>query len=653
MTTVTGPAVLEVPSPGFNSGADLLASPVEVVSAPHGQHSELEVAQGYFSLGERPIPICDAKHAYVTARHKDGRSRKGGATAPPCKSPGKAPLERDYPRFARAAPSAMDIVRMFASHRGNIGGVVPEGRVVIDIDPRNGGLESVVALTGRYGPFPETPAVKSGGNGIHHYFLVPNGVTLPSGGSLAASGYPGVEWKGAGGQVVLPPSVHESGQEYCWDPGFAMGEVPVAPIPDWLLQLILKQPGSRGKELLSTNDSGHVRYEVQPLRVQEHFVELWANVGVDIQPGSSDQLYRCPFHVEQHPSMHIDAQRCIWHCFSTECPRQRGGGVRELEAVVGPPAHGLLPAGLVRHVPMQRDADDASELGSNPYPNPDAAEADPFLEELNVRAKELFPLPNGQQPKVISRLCAFVEDPSRVIRHQVISNTWINPVNRAIKRRQIYVHLMYQIFVSELDALYGISISTEEWCDRKREALAAQVKRRDGQYAAFDNRGATGCVRFLTNVPLPNAVPVKDIDASLFEALSDVDLFEEAEEKQRVHLVWLSKGWSLPAHESKGTVKTIAYKRDVDPVDDAKEEQLARQMGLETWQGCESGDLEQWGTPRYFAVPQERAFGIGPEQAFNDVLGLARRLGYQPLRDARIRLFPNESVTGDAESILS
>lgn len=372
-----------------------------------------------------------------------------------------------------------------------------------------------------------------------------------------------------------------------------MGEVPVAPIPDWLLQLILKQSASHEKELPSINDAGHIRYEVLPRRVQQHFVEMWEKVGVEVQPGSVDQLYSCPFHVEQHPSMHIDAQRCIWHCFSTECPNQRGGGVRELEATVGPPAHGLMPAGLVRHVPLQSDTDDVSELGSNPYPNPDAADADPFLEELKVRAKELFPLPKGEQPRVISRLCAFTEDPSRLMRHQVISNTWNNPVNRAIKRRYLYVHLKHLFHMSDVDVLYGISISTKEWSDRKREALAAQVKRRDGQYVAFDNRSINGRVQFLTTVPIPDAELVEDIDAAASEALRDVDLFEDEEGKQRVHLVWLSKGWSLPAHESKGTVKTIAYKREVEPVDDAKEEEQARQVGLETWQGGESGDLEQ------------------------------------------------------------
>ena len=177
------------------------------------------------------------------------------------------------------------------------------------------------------------------------------------------------------------------------------------------------------------------------------------------------------------------------------------------------------------------------------------------------------------------------------------------------------------------------------------------MKRRGGQYAAFDNRAVTGHVQFLTNVPIAGAVPVEDIDDALFEALRDVDLFEDVDGKQRIHLVWLSQGWSLPSHESKGTVKTIAYKREVDPVDDVKEEEQARQMGLETWQGGESGDLEQWGNPRYFAVPKERVSALGTDRAFDDLLELARRLGYQPVRDVRKLFFPSRSDADDAGEI--
>ncbi|MFQ6026821.1 MAG: hypothetical protein ACE5Q6_04815, partial [Dehalococcoidia bacterium] len=249
--------------------------------------------------------------------------------------------------------------------------------------------------------------------------------------------------------------------------------------------------------------SGSVQYTVQPARVQEHFATFWHQVGLGIQPGTGDAFHSCPFHVEQNPSMHIDAQRCICFCFSPECPGHHGGGVRELEAMAGPLNFGSLPPGLVFHVP----------------PQDDAADVDPVLEELKMRGRELFPIPEGQRPKVISRLCAFTEDPSRVIRHQVISNTWNNPVNRALKKRQLWVHLSHLFALDSVEVLYGISISPEDWTPRKREALAAQVQRRDGNYAAFDDRAIAGVVRFLTSVPISEAVAVEDIDAALFEAL--------------------------------------------------------------------------------------------------------------------------------------
>ncbi|MFQ6026822.1 MAG: hypothetical protein ACE5Q6_04820 [Dehalococcoidia bacterium] len=115
-----------------------------------------------------------------------------------------------------------------------------------------------------------------------------------------------------------------------------------------------------------------------------------------------------------------------------------------------------------------------------------------------------------------------------------------------------------------------------------------------------------------------------------------------------MHLVWLSQGWSLPAHESKGTVKTVAFKRNVDPVDDAKEEEQARQMGLETWQGTESGDVEQWDSPRYFAVPRNLVADLGPERALDMLLELAAKLGYQPVREVRSRFFPPRDDLADA-----
>jgi hypothetical protein len=344
-------------------------NPVEVVTANLGQYSLLQVAQAYLDLGEAPILLCHRNHEFASGQHLNGFRRNDGSVVSPCKSPGKAPLERNYPRFGQERPTNADMVRMFSRHQGNIGGVVSQGRIVIDIDPRSGGLESIDAYVQKYGPLPGTPTVLTGGGGIHYHFRLPNGITLPSGGSLAALGYPGVEWKAQGSQVVLPPSIHHSGQAYYWEPGFNLAELPFAPIPDSLLQLILQQMHGFGDPPAHGSSSRSIKYSVQPPRVQGHFASLWQKVGVDLQPGSGDRFYSCPFHQEQHPSMHIDTQRCIWFCFSPQCPGHRGGGVRELEALLGPLETGPLPICHLRPRTPSIDSD-ASELGSTLIPTP-------------------------------------------------------------------------------------------------------------------------------------------------------------------------------------------------------------------------------------------------------------------------------------------
>ncbi len=161
------------------------SNPLEVMTAGPRRFIALEITPVYSSLGERPIPLCDSNPSVASAKHRNGYRRHYGTNVAPCKSPGQAPLERNYPRFATTAPTAKDIMRMFGSHQGNIGGVVPAGRVVLDIDPLSGGPESMAALTERQSPFPEMPALRTGGNGFHNHFLLPAGVTVPSGGSLA------------------------------------------------------------------------------------------------------------------------------------------------------------------------------------------------------------------------------------------------------------------------------------------------------------------------------------------------------------------------------------------------------------------------------------------------------------------------------------
>jgi hypothetical protein len=194
------------------------------------------------------------------------------------------------------------------------------GLVVLDVDPRHGGDESLAVLEGIHGTLPRTVESLTGGGGQHLYFRHP-GTVVPSR-SIA----PGLDIKGDGGLVVSPPSQHISGRVYRWEPGCAPGEVPLADLPRWL-EAVVQDPS------LSPSGAGRVARQV-PVRTEgdrAEFAALWAQAGVELRSG--DRYYRCPFHPDHHPSLHIDADGCRFYCFGCG----RGGGSGRLRRLVSRP----------------------------------------------------------------------------------------------------------------------------------------------------------------------------------------------------------------------------------------------------------------------------------------------------------------------------
>lgn len=103
------------------------------------------------------------------------------------------------------------------------------GLVVVDVDPRHGGKESLRALEREHGPLPQTVESVTGGGGRHVYFSHPGGEVRNR-----ANIEPGIDLRGDGGCIVAPPSVHPSGKRYRWKKGHAPGDAELAPLPDWL-----------------------------------------------------------------------------------------------------------------------------------------------------------------------------------------------------------------------------------------------------------------------------------------------------------------------------------------------------------------------------------------------------------------------------------
>jgi hypothetical protein len=109
------------------------------------------------------------------------------------------------------------------------------GLVVIDVDPRHGGHDSLKAIK-RLGNIPITPTVFTGGGGEHIYLAHPgNGTRIKSIAQLG--GYDGIDLKADGGYIIAPPSRHVSGGRYAWKVNHLKNKVAV--IPDWLRTLLL------------------------------------------------------------------------------------------------------------------------------------------------------------------------------------------------------------------------------------------------------------------------------------------------------------------------------------------------------------------------------------------------------------------------------
>jgi hypothetical protein len=97
------------------------------------------------------------------------------------------------------------------------------GLVVLDIDAKHNRSSSEFKL-------PPTACATSGNNGEHIYFKHP-GATIKIKNCTAIAGN-GVDIRGDGGYIVVPPSVNQNGGEYSWNISLDDG---VADMPEWLL----------------------------------------------------------------------------------------------------------------------------------------------------------------------------------------------------------------------------------------------------------------------------------------------------------------------------------------------------------------------------------------------------------------------------------
>ncbi len=110
------------------------------------------------------------------------------------------------------------------------------GFVVVDVDRRHGGEESLKELEQQYGKLPHTVRSRTGGGGQHLFFAHPGGTVRNR---VQVGGLPGLDVRGDGGYIVAPPSLHTSGHPYQWEPGCDPEQGALAALPRWLQNVLL------------------------------------------------------------------------------------------------------------------------------------------------------------------------------------------------------------------------------------------------------------------------------------------------------------------------------------------------------------------------------------------------------------------------------
>lgn len=190
---------------------------------PTSETALLEAALAYAAHDLRVHPVWNLK---------DGRCACGSAS---CK-PGKHPIGNGWQKKSSTDVDAVRDARRVHPH-ANVGlSMGGERRLVtIDIDGQSG-RDSFAALEAKHGAAPETLTSRSGraDGGEHRIFSVPARLDMKRIKNRAATnGHTGIDTRGDNGQIVVAPSMHESGTRYEWTK-----RVPIATIPDWLFEAV-------------------------------------------------------------------------------------------------------------------------------------------------------------------------------------------------------------------------------------------------------------------------------------------------------------------------------------------------------------------------------------------------------------------------------
>jgi hypothetical protein len=210
-----------------------------------------------------------------------------------CRSPAKHPYGQLASNGLLDGTTDSGIIKYWfavAAPQANLG-VVTDGLVVVDVDPRHGGDESLAALEREHGDLPQTWRALTGGGGQHIIFAAPEGAELGNVVAEQMDAPPlgrGVDIRARGGYIVGVGSRHICGRSYHWSVDHHPSETPLAPPPVWLVEKLTARgssnnnkapvPSAEWAKLVSGKISEY--RDLAAARLAGHLFRRWVDTGV-------------------------------------------------------------------------------------------------------------------------------------------------------------------------------------------------------------------------------------------------------------------------------------------------------------------------------------------------------------------------------------
>lgn len=240
-----------------------------------------------------------------------------------CKNPGKHPSSKKWAQMPAMTTDAVEAIFDAGSVRHGMGVILDSNIVIVDIDTKNGGLKSLEKLEQDLGETLEhssTFIVDSGsGSGSRHYwFSKDEDVKIKK----TTKEYPGIDFLSAGCFVVMPNSVHKSGNTYSFPFSKKSNPEKLTAAPQELIDIIER------RHSISETNSEPGSCEIAELREaleaipnddNTEYDETWLPIGMALHHETSGSEHGFTLWIEwsEKGTKHDDSQmRYKWDSFA-------------------------------------------------------------------------------------------------------------------------------------------------------------------------------------------------------------------------------------------------------------------------------------------------------------------------------------------------